>query len=66
MEHLSDWHENFDAENRDTYPQVWESPVELRFASGFTIEFGSFRTFLQSKEFHKVPVSAWRYIKGPR
>jgi hypothetical protein len=65
MTHLSEWHENFDVENRDTYPQVMDSPVQLRFVSGFIVDFESFRIFLQSKAFHKVPVVAWRYIKGP-
>jgi hypothetical protein len=64
MAHVSGWHENFDVEDRATYPQVMDSPVQLRFTNGCTIEFDSFRIFLQSKAFHKVPVSAWRYIKG--
>jgi hypothetical protein len=64
MEHLSDWHEGFDVEDRATYPQVMDSPVQLRFVNGFIVEFDSFQAFLQSKGFHKVPVSAWRYIKG--
>ena len=61
---LSTWHD-FDAENRDTFPQVMDSPVQLRFVNNFTVDFESFRIFLQSKAFHKVPVVAWRYIKAP-
>jgi hypothetical protein len=63
-DHLSTWHD-FNAENRDTYPQVMDSPVQLRFVDGFSIDFESFRVFLQSKVFQNVPVVAWRYIKAP-
>jgi hypothetical protein len=54
MAHLSDWHEGFDVEDRDTYPQVMDPPVELRFANGFIVEFDSFRTFIQSKAFSEL------------
>ena len=63
--HLSDWHD-FGAEDSDTYPQVMDSPVQLRFVSGFTADLQSFGSFLRSKSFRKVPLAAWRYIKEPR
>jgi hypothetical protein len=36
-DHLSTWHD-FDAANRDTYPQVLDSPVQLCFVSGFIVD----------------------------
>jgi hypothetical protein len=63
-EHLSEWHD-FRANDQATYPKVMDSPLQLRFVSGSIGDFDAFRSVLQSKAFHKVSVSAWRYIKGP-
>jgi hypothetical protein len=44
---------------------TWEknSPVQVRFAEGSTLEAKSFLPLINKQP--KVPIVAWRYITGP-
>jgi hypothetical protein len=60
-EHLSDWHD-FNAEDRNTYPEMNTSPVQVRLSDGTTEEATGFDIIVQNKL--KTSVIAWRHIKS--